>query len=286
MILKILLILVILFCLYLFLIHPGSRKMEVIDAFKKKKYFAHRGLYDNDSDHPENSLPAFQNAIDHGYGMEMDVQLTKDGVPVVFHDFKLARVARDEKDEPVQGKVYDYTFEQLQHFHLLNSTEKIPTFQAFLDLLHGQEPVIVELKIENSDKELAVCPKADALLSQYQGLYCVESFNPNGVKWYKDHRPEIMRGQLSSMFTKTNEDASKYWLVYFIAQNLLENFLTAPDFIAYDAVYWKNASRSLCRRLFHNTAVAWTIRSQQQLDDRQQDYDIFIFEHFAADKTK
>ena len=58
-------ILLILFCLYLFFIHPGLRKMEVIDAFKKQKYFAHRGLYDNDSDHPENSLKAFQNAVDH-----------------------------------------------------------------------------------------------------------------------------------------------------------------------------------------------------------------------------
>ena len=279
-------ILLILFCLYLFFIHPGLRKMEVIDAFKKQKYFAHRGLYDNDSDHPENSLKAFQNAVDHGYGMEMDVQLTKDGVPVVFHDFKLARVARDENNQPVEGKVYDYTCEELQHFHLLNSTEKIPTFEAFLNLLHGQRPVIVELKIENSDRELAVCPKADALLSRYQGLYCIESFNPRGVKWYRDHRPDVMRGQLSSMFTKTNSDRKKYWFMYFIAQNLFENFLTVPDFIAYDAVYWKNFSRWICHRIYHNTAVAWTIRSQQQLDARMKDYDIFIFEHFAADQTK
>ena len=281
-----LILILVLCCIYFFVIHPGSRSLDTIAAFKKKKYFAHRGLYDNDTDHPENSLKAFQNAIDHGYGMEMDVQLTKDGVPVVFHDFKLARAARNEKNEPVPGKVYDYTFEELQHFHLFNSEEKIPTFEAFLQLLHGQEPVIVELKIENSDKELAVCPKADALLSKYDGLYCIESFNPRVVKWYKDHRPEIMRGQLSSMFTKTNSDAKKYWLVYFLSEYLMVNFLTKPDFIAYDTVYWKNLSRRICHGLYHNTAVAWTIRSQEQLDARMQDYDVFIFEHFEADQTK
>lgn len=260
--------------------------MEVIDAFRKKKYFAHRGLYDNEGSCPENSLAAFQKAVDHGYGMEMDVQLSKDGIPVVFHDFKLARVARDENNQPVEGKVCDYTLAQLQSFHLLNSTEKIPTFASFLALLHGQQPVIVELKIENSDRELAVCPKADALLQDYQGLYCIESFNPRGVKWYRQHRPDVMRGQLSSMFTSTNSDAGKHWLIYFIAQNLLENFLTTPDFIAYDALHWKNWSRQLCHRLYHNTAVAWTIRSQAQLDARMHDYDIFIFEHFEADQTK
>ncbi len=283
---SILIILAVLFCIYLFLIHPNTPKMEVIDAFKKKKYFAHRGLYDNAGDAPENSLKAFQKAVDHGYGMEMDVQLSKDGIPVVFHDFVLSRVARNADNEPVPGKVCDYTLAQLQSFHLMDSTEKIPTFAQFLELLHGQQPVIVELKIENSDKQLAVCPKADDLLSRYQGLYCIESFNPRGVKWYKEHRPEVMRGQLSSMFTKTNEDRKKYWFIYLLAQNLMMNFLTAPDFIAYDALYWQNASRRICHKLFGNTAVAWTIRSQQQLEERRKDFDIFIFEHFEADQTK
>lgn len=279
-------IIVVLICIYLFFIHPTMRKIEMSEVFKKKKYFAHRGLYDNEGDAPENSLRAFEKAIAHGYGMEMDVQLSKDGIPVVFHDFVLGRVARNEKGEPVPGKVYDYTLEELETFHLMNSDQKIPTFQQFLTLLNGQEPVIVELKIENSDNKLEVCPKADALLREYRGPYCIESFNPKGVKWYKDHRSEIMRGQLSSMFTKTNQDRKKYWLIYFISQNLLVNFLTLPDFIAYDAVYWKNISRRLCHRLFGNTAVAWTIRSQQQLDSLSNEYDIFIFEHFQADQSK
>lgn len=276
----IILILLVLIVLYLLAIHPGTRQDPKIDALKKQKLYAHRGLFDNESDHPENSMKAFQNAIDHHYGIEMDVQLTKDGIPVVFHDFSLKRVARDKDNNPVRGKVIDYTFDELQNFHLMNSEEKIPTFQSFLDLVHGQVPVIVELKIENSDKELAVCPKADALLRKYNGLYCIESFNPRGVLWYKKNRPVVIRGQLSSMFNRTNKDRNKWWFIYFLTENLMFNFLTKPDFIAYDAKFYNNLSRKICRYMYHNTAVAWTIRSPEQLTDRDRDYDIFIFEQF------
>ena len=59
-----------------------------------KVYYAHRGLYDNISDAPENSLAAFQKAVDAGYGIELDVQMTADGKVVVVHDFNLKRTRR------------------------------------------------------------------------------------------------------------------------------------------------------------------------------------------------
>ena len=68
------------------------------------RFFAHRGLYDNNSEAPENSMAAFRRAVEHGYGIELDVQLSKDGVPVIFHDFDLARACG------VSGLVRDYTF--------------------------------------------------------------------------------------------------------------------------------------------------------------------------------
>ena len=98
--------------------------------------YAHRGLHDNTSMAPENTMAAFKKAVDAGYGIECDVQLTKDGIPVIFHDFTLARVARyAEGDIPadavknsdgtfgVKGKVIDYTYEELQRFHILDSVE-------------------------------------------------------------------------------------------------------------------------------------------------------------------
>ncbi len=275
-------LILVLFFVYLYLIRPGSRKSDVIDALKNQRLYAHRGLYDNDSDHPENSLGAFELAIMNGYGIEMDVQLSRDGIPVVFHDFQLGRVARDKYGKPVTGKVSDYTLEELQSFHLMNSKAQIPTFAQFLELVNGRTPVIVEYKIENEDKELKVCNVVDPMLQKYQGLYCVESFNPRGVKWYRQHRPEIIRGQLSSFFNKTNADRNKWWLIYFLSENLMFNFMTKPDFIAYDCRFWKKLSRRIDRNLYHTCSAAWTIKSQKELDERKNDYDIFIFEGFRA----
>ncbi len=275
-------------CVYLFLICPGLRKRNDLKKMRRV-LFAHRGLYDNAGDHPENSMAAFRLAVEGGYGIEMDVQLTKDDVPVVFHDFTLKRVARNVHDVPVEGKVAEYTFEQLQQFHLLNSEEKIPKFEDFLTLVDGKVPVIIEYKIENSDTECRVCEIVDHMLRAYKGPYVIESFNPRGLLWYKKHHKEITRGQLSDCYRKSDPEHMR-GLFYFIFENVMVNFLTKPDFIAYNHKYYKNVSRRLCRQLFGNTAVAYTIKSQEQLEQRKKDFDIFIFDSFVpkdgSDATK
>lgn len=70
----------------------GDGRKARMQAFERQ-YIAHRGFHDNRGECPENSLPAFERAIQMGYGIELDVQLTKDGVPVVFHDWDLKRAA-------------------------------------------------------------------------------------------------------------------------------------------------------------------------------------------------
>ena len=119
-------------------------------------YYAHRGLFDNEGDGPENSLMAFRRAADAGYGMEMDVQITKDGVPVVFHDFTLERMCKKP------GKICDYTWQELKDFKLGNSQETIPKFEDVLKAVNGRVPLIIEIKVEWMD--LSVCPAADGLL--------------------------------------------------------------------------------------------------------------------------
>ena len=238
-------------------------------ACVKEWVYAHRGLHDNATQAPENSMAAFRKAVDAGFGIELDIQLTKDKIPVVFHDFTLKRVCGGE------GKICDYTYEELQQFHLCESTEKIPKFEDVLKMVDGKVPLIVEFKIERTD--LSLCPIADEMLRTYKGMYCMESFNPLGGWWYRKNHPELVRGQLSDAFLKEGEYVG---VLYFILQNLLLNWMTRPDFVAYDHKYADNLSRRLCRKLYHNMAVAWTIKSQQQLEDRKDDFDIFIFDSF------
>lgn len=265
-------VLLVIFVLYLLMIMPRMAGKPDMAPLKEWLY-AHRGLHDNASDAPENSLRAFQKAVDAEFGIELDVQMTKDNVPVVFHDFTLKRICGAE------GKVYDYTFEELQQFRLCDSDQKIPRFEDVLKLVDGKVPLIVELKIEATD--LSVCPAADKLLSAYNGLYCMESFNPLGVLWYRRHRKEIVRGQLSDAFLKEGEYSGA---LYFLLQHLLFNWLAKPDFVAYNHKYPGMLSRRLCRGLYHNTAVAWTIKSKEQMEKAEKHFDIFIFDSFVPEK--
>ncbi len=253
--------------------------------------YAHRGLHDNSTDAPENSMAAFRKAVEGGYGIECDVQLTKDNIPVVFHDFTLSRVARYDREYEsdkgvrnedgsfgVAGKVSDYTYEELLHFHLMDSEERIPRFKDFLDMVDGRVPLIVELKIELYD--VSVCPIADELLKDYKGVYCIESFNPLGVKWYRKNRPEVMRGQLSDEFHKDKPEEFN-GIIYFILTYLLFNCMTKPDFVAYNHKYADNLSRRICRSLYGNVAAAWTIKSEEELKAAKKNFDIYIFDSFV-----
>lgn len=260
--------------LYLFMIMPR--------IFRRPKtaphmgvYYAHRGLFDNNASIPENSMIAFRRAVEEGYGIELDVQLTKDGIPIIFHDFTLERMCG------VEGKTEDMTYEQLQELSLLQTKEKIPKLKDFLDMVAGQVPLIVELKIEWTN--MALCPAVHNLLKDYKGVYCIESFNPLALLWYRRNHKEVMRGQLSTNFRL---DGNYKNLIYFFLTHLLTNCVTSPDFIAYNCCFKTEPGRRICRKLYKNLAVAWTVKNQKQLDSLKNDFDLFIFENFIPKDTK
>lgn len=240
------------------------------------RLFAHRGLHDNHSDSPENSMPAFRKAVEKGYGIELDVQLCADRVPVIFHDLDLERACG------VRGLVRDYTFEELQRFRLFGSGERIPALKDFLKMVDGRVPLIVEFKSEDAD--MTLCSVIDPMLRAYRGEYCIESFNPLVLIWYRFNHPEVMRGQLSDGFIhfpryRTLNKAPMTVPVQF----LLPNFLSKPDFIAYNHLYEGNISRRICRSLYRAKAAAWTIKSQRQLDKAARAFDVFIFDSFIPE---
>lgn len=257
-------------CLYLMAIMPRMLKRPDVTPLFGQLY-AHRGLHNNASHAPENSMAAFAKAVECGYGIELDVQLTKDQIPVVFHDFTLQRVC----NQP--GKVYDYTYEELQKFTLFESEERIPKFSDFLKLVDGRVPLIIEYKIEWADPK--VCELVDEMLKVYKGAYCVESFNPCALLWYRKHRPEVIRGQLSTNYAK--DGAQKGKPLYFALRHLLFNFATKPDFIAYDHRFMNNLSFRLATRLWGALPVAWTIKSEADLAKARGAYRLFIFDSFV-----
>ena len=252
--------------IYLFLVAPRMFNKPDRTALMGVHY-AHRGLFDNDSDAPENSLNAMRKAVEAGYGIEFDVQLSKDDVPVIFHDASLERMCG------VDGKIWDYTLEELQKMKLANSNETIPTLEQVLGVVDGKVPLIVEYKMDRVDTK--VCELGNAILEKYNGVYCIESFHPFAVKWYRDHRPDVIRGQLSQDFSKTDYKGIQYWAM----THLLLNFLTRPDFIAYNHKDKDIFSRRLCAQL-GALSVAWTIKNRKQYEEAKPYFDLVIFDSF------
>lgn len=254
--------------IYLFLICPRIWKKPDYSVLLSRHY-AHRGLFNNDSDAPENSLKAFQKAVDYGYGIELDVQLSKDGIPVVFHDASLKRMCG------IDGHVWNYTLKELQTMKLGISGQTIPTFQQVLAQINGKVPLIVEYKLDIPQTD--VCKKGNELLKNYEGIYCIESFHPLALLWYRKHRPDIIRGQLSENFMKHKQYRGKPEL--WVMKHLLTNVATRPDFIAYNHEDKENLSRRICRR-FGALSAAFTIKSQKEYLVAKDSFDLFIFDSF------
>ena len=186
-------------------------------------------------------MKAFRLAVEKGYGIELDVQLSADGVPVVFHDNTLARMCG------VNRRVRELTLAELKALSLGGTEERIPTFQEFLEMVDGRVPLIVEIKMEKWDARIPAA--ANELLKEYKGPYCIESFHPGALVWYRKHRPDVFRGQLCTNFNKEHMNHS---LPYFLLGKMLTNIAARPDFIAYNWKYRNDLSRRICCDLYHD----------------------------------
>lgn len=241
---------------------PGKKRDT---SYFKNKMYAHRGLHDEEV--PENSLMAFRLASEAGFGVELDVQMTKDGQLVVFHDGDLKRMCGAE------GNLRDHTYEELSAFKLKDTGEKIPLFSEVLEILDGAD-IICEIKPDNGIRNYELCEKTYDMLQTYKGCYCIESFSPFLVGWFKKNHPEIIRGQLSENFVKS---AGRRPL-QFAMSHMYCNFFSRPDFIAYNHQDSKTIGFALCRALYKPFCVAWTAKGEEEQEFARQNFDSIIFE--------
>lgn len=252
--------------IYAFLTYPGKRRFispELLGA-----QYAHRGLHD--AEHAENSLSAFRLAVENGYGIELDVRLSKDGVLVVFHDDTLDRVCGEE------GRVIDYTAAELAAMRLSETDEGIPTFAEVLALVGGRVPLLVEIKEAASDSAVSLAT-AEALKG-YSGPLLIESFNPLSLSRIKEHLPQIPRGLLCDHYTRKPEYKKP---VYYALQWFLLNFKARPDFYAYNFLCRTYLPFRLLRKLHKRPLFAWTVKTQLDCEIcRESKFASIIFEGF------
>ena len=236
--------------------------------------YAHRGLHNADKGVPENSMAAFQLAVEAGFGAELDVHLMADGNLAVVHDSDLTRVC----GKP--GIIEELVEEDLIEYPLMGTEELIPLFQEVLELFEGKTPLIIELKVEGGNAN-ALTDAVMAMLEDWNGVYCLESFHPGVLLRLKERYPWVLRGQLSQNFLKGSEVHGLSLPARFLLTNLLTTALTGPDFVAYKWQDRGNPSLRLMRALYGVHEVDWTVRERETMETLDQAGVTSIFEGFV-----
>ncbi len=253
--------------IYFFMVSPRrTEKKRILDI--SPSMFAHRGYHDMEHQVPENSMTAFYAAIQRGYGIELDLHLTRDGQLIVFHDDTLERLCG------CLGKVEELSYSELESLCLLGTKERIPLFRDVLNAVDGRVPLLIELKIPTSS--LKICEETYRILKPYSGNYMIQSFNTMGLRWFRLNAPHILRGQLAEHLTARK--SREAWFLKFLVQNLFCNFLGRPDFISYRLSDLPHLSVLLLQYIFRVPIAVWTLTTGEELKKGISGYHIQIFE--------
>lgn len=220
---------------------------------------AHKGIHDGNI--PENTIASFSKAVAFGKPIELDLSMTKDKQIIVFHDKKLTRLFG------IDSNIKDMTTGELNTLKFPNSTETIPLFRDVLQLINGKVPLIIEIKNEGKVGEME--QKIFDELKSYTGKYAIQSFNPFSVKWFRVNAPEVIRGQLSGNFIVSDYEVKNAgitrlpWIQRFLLSNLLLDFESKPNYIAYEIQHTEVKTFRKLKKL-GVPVLGWTVQNREE----------------------
>jgi glycerophosphoryl diester phosphodiesterase len=212
-------------------------------AFLKGRRFAHRGFHGGGI--VENSRTAFLAAIARGDGIELDVQASRDGVAIVFHDYELGRLT------DAQGALAARDAADLARIRLKGAEETLPSLGDVLGLVAGRVPLLIEVKSRDR-RPARLCAAVRDALAGYAGPAAVMSFNPEVGRWFAAYAPEVVRG-----LVVTEEDKKGLRGAW---ERHLALWRAKPDFLAYD-VRDLPSSFAATQRARGLPVLSWTVRS-------------------------
>lgn len=242
---------------------------------------AHRGLHKTSAGVIENSVAAARAAIAQGYGVECDVQATRDGDLVVFHDDTLERLTT------ASGRVDAMDASKLSRLPLKDGGEAIPTFAAFLAAIAGRTPLVVELK-SHFDGDLTAAKRAAGLLAAYSGPVVIESFDPAPMAFLRDNADALGIADIPLGMVGEAVYDEKDWPMLTAAQRAeMTTFLhyprTRPDFLSWNVADLPHAIPVLARQALQMPVTTWTVRSREQAERAAPWADQIVFENFLPD---
>lgn len=238
------------------------------------KPIAHRGLHDLAAGVIENSPSAATAAIAGGLGIECDVQLTADGEAVVFHDFVLDRLTGET------GAVVARKAAELGAITLKGSSDPILTLSAFLDLIGGRVPLVIEIK-SRFDGDLTLTKRAVEVVAGYKGHpIVIKSFDPDIVAALRELAPEIPRGIVAMNAYEYGDYVSLSPERKHALANLLHFTESRPDFISWKVTDLESAAPYLCRNALGLPLMSWTVRTPEERQRAAAMADQMVFEGF------
>lgn len=240
-------------------------------SWLKETKLAHRGLHEKDLSIPENSIAAFENAMSHGYGLELDLNILKDDTVIVFHDHHLKRMTG------LDQYVSSSTYEDIKSLTLNDTDSHIPTFDELLRLVNGRVPLLIEIKPFGDIDHF--CSLVYNRLKAYQGTYAIFSFHPKVVKWFKRNAPEVIRGQIATKYHKS-EAVNPF--IGLLLGRLFFNRFTKPDFISYNVKHMPNKYLDKAKKR-GVTIISYVARDQKTYDFVKKHYDNIVFEFFTPE---
>ncbi len=243
------------------LITPAPEEERV--TFLRHQAYAHRGLHGQGR--IENSRAAFTAAIEGGYGIELDVQVSQDGEIFVFHDETLDRLTAST------GQLNTLPGVDIAKAILSGTSETIPRFEEILSLVAGRVPILIEIKTSRISVR-TICLAVRRALEGYRGQVAIMSFNPEVGRWFHDHAPRVVRG----LVITESEDKSLRGRI----KRRMSVWRAKPEFLAYDIrdLPSRFAARQRRRGL---PVLTWTVRTQQHESTAAKHADEIIFEHMG-----
>jgi glycerophosphoryl diester phosphodiesterase len=238
---------------------------------------AHRAYHDITAGRVENSARAIQAAMDAGYGIEIDLQLSKDGQAMVFHDYDLGRLTGEKG--PIRGR----TAAELAQITLTGGPDTIRTLPEVLTLIAGRVPLLIELKDQDGamGANVGILERATAAALQgYAGDVAVMSFNPNSVLQMQIHAPDVPRGLTTSAYAR--ED----WQL--LPARTRDKLRDIPDYDTVGACFISHEAADLARPRVADLkkrgahVLCWTIRSAQAEAQARQIAENVTFEGYPA----
>lgn len=238
---------------------------------------AHRAYHDRNQRRPENSRAAITAAIAAGYGIEIDLQLSSDGVAMVFHDEALDRLT------PATGLIKHHTAATLAQIKLRDSDETIPTLAEILALVAGRTPLLIELKDQTdsmSDTDGRLESTTAAQLASYQGPVAVMSFNPHAIAHMARLAPQIPRGLTTSAYDATD------WAP--LAPKTCDHLRAIPDYDRTLSSFISHEAADLARprvtalKSQGAAVLCWTIRTPAAEAEARRIAQNITFESYAA----